>query len=166
VARETALFHSEDALYSAIFFTLLFGAGLFTYGPVFNRIQIPPPQAPTHLTTIEPPPFPLETVVRAVAQKNDVDPRFVKSIIKAESAFDADAVSSAGALGYMQLMPETAAELGYDPAVPEQNIQAGTEYLGWLIDRYKSRRNGLQLAIAAYNGSRQRRALSRDSALP
>jgi soluble lytic murein transglycosylase-like protein len=124
---------------------------LFTYGSVFNNIQVPPPQAPAHLTTIEPPPLPLDLVVQVTARKNDVDPRVVKSIIKAESGFQSDAVSPAGALGYMQLMPETAADLGYDPMVPEQNIQAGTEYLGWLIDRYRNHRNGLQLAIAAYN---------------
>jgi soluble lytic murein transglycosylase-like protein len=80
-----------------------------------------------------------------------VDPAVVLSIIKAESAFREDAVSPKGALGPMQLMPETAAELGYDPTDLTENIQAGTEYVSWLIDRYKNRRNGLSLAIAAYN---------------
>jgi soluble lytic murein transglycosylase-like protein len=80
-----------------------------------------------------------------------IDPAVVMSIIKAESGFRADAVSPKGALGLMQLMPETAAELGYDPTDPTENIQAGTQYMSWLVDRYKNRRNGLKLAIAAYN---------------
>ena len=109
------------------------------------------PKAPAHLTSIEPPPFTIEQVVHACARKNNVDPAFVKSIMKAESAFRVDAVSPAGALGLMQLMPETAAELGYDPKDPEENIQAGAEYLSWLMSRYGNRRNGMRLAIAAYN---------------
>ena len=80
-----------------------------------------------------------------------VDPAVILSIIKAESEFRTDVVSAKGALGVMQLMPETAAELGYDPTVPEQNIQAGAHYVSQLVDRYKGRRNGLTLAIAAYN---------------
>ena len=80
-----------------------------------------------------------------------IDPAVVLSIIKAESGFRADAVSPKGALGLMQLMPETAAELGYDPNIPEENIQAGTQYVSWLLSRYKNRRNGFSLAIAAYN---------------
>jgi soluble lytic murein transglycosylase-like protein len=51
----------------------------------------------------------------------------------------------------MQLMPETARQFGADPAVPAQNIDAGTRYLRWLIERYQSRRNAIKHVIAAYN---------------
>jgi soluble lytic murein transglycosylase-like protein len=51
----------------------------------------------------------------------------------------------------MQLMPATAQEYGADPAVPEQNVDAGTQYLGRLLKRYARHRNGLSRAIAAYN---------------
>lgn len=51
----------------------------------------------------------------------------------------------------MQLMPETAEELGWDPTDPVENIQAGTEYIGFLIERYRKKPDGLHWAIAAYN---------------
>jgi soluble lytic murein transglycosylase-like protein len=101
--------------------------------------------------SLKPPPFPVDQVIRVSARMHGVDPAVVNSIIKAESDHRVDAVSPKGALGLMQLMPETAAELGYDPYVPEENIQAGTEYISWLLDRYSNRRNALSLAIAAYN---------------
>jgi soluble lytic murein transglycosylase-like protein len=51
----------------------------------------------------------------------------------------------------MQLMPETARQLGVDATVPEQNIDAGVRYLSWLLRRYAHRRDQLRRAIAAYN---------------
>jgi soluble lytic murein transglycosylase-like protein len=100
-----------------------------------------------------PPQFPKDThaLIRAAAQKHQVPAAFVSSIIRAESNFDPNALSSKGAIGLMQLMPETALELGADPHVPEQNIDAGTRYLRWLVDRYHNYRDGLRRAIAAYN---------------
>ena len=100
---------------------------------------------------IRAPSFPLKQVVAAVAKKHQVKPRFIKSIIAAESGFKQDAVSPKGAIGLMQLMPETAHELGADPTIPEQNVDAGTRYLSWLLKRYAKHRNGMQRAIAAYN---------------
>jgi soluble lytic murein transglycosylase-like protein len=91
-------------------------------------------------------------MIHASARKHKVRPALVKSIVKAESAFNANAVSPRGALGLMQLMPATAQEYGAsDPLIPEQNIDAGTQYLGWLIQKYSKQRNGLKKAIAAYN---------------
>lgn len=91
-------------------------------------------------------------VVRVTARKHGVAATLVKSIIKAESAFRSNAVSPKGAIGLMQLMPDTAQEYGaINPHVPEQNIDAGTKYLGWLLKRYENRKNTLSLAIAAYN---------------
>jgi soluble lytic murein transglycosylase-like protein len=89
--------------------------------------------------------------IRAAARKHKVRASLVKGIVAAESAFDANAISSKGAIGLMQLMPETAQQYGADPLIPEQNIDAGTKYLGALIAKYSKYRNGLKRAIAAYN---------------
>jgi soluble lytic murein transglycosylase-like protein len=90
-------------------------------------------------------------MIRVSAKKHNVKAALVKGIVAAESAFNANAVSPKGALGLMQLMPETAEQYGADPLVPEQNIEAGTRYLRVLIQRYGKYRNGLKRAIAAYN---------------
>lgn len=87
-------------------------------------------------------------LIKEAAQENGLDEALVKAVIQAESSYRADAVSSAGAQGLMQLMPATAASLGvtnsFDPA---QNISGGTKYLKSLIDRF----GDLRLALAAYN---------------
>jgi len=90
-------------------------------------------------------------LIRAAAEKHHVPAAFVNSIVAAESNFQADALSPKGAIGFMQLMPETAQLFGADPHVPEQNIDAGTRYLRWLMDRYSNYRDGLRRVIAAYN---------------
>jgi soluble lytic murein transglycosylase-like protein len=90
-------------------------------------------------------------LIRGAAEKHGVPAAFVQSIVAAESNFDCDAVSPKGAIGLMQLMPETAKEYGADPTVPEQNIDAGTHYLRVLMDRYQKHRNSLVRVIAAYN---------------
>ena len=74
-------------------------------------------------------------------------PELVKAVIKAESAGKADAVSSKGAQGLMQLMPKTAKELGVDPTDPIANVEGGSRYLQQLISKYKSQ----DIALAAYN---------------
>jgi len=77
-----------------------------------------------------------------------IDPALIEAIVANESGFNANATSSAGARGLMQLMPETAASLGvrdsYDPA---QNVRGGARYLRSLLDRFGS----VELAVAAYN---------------
>jgi soluble lytic murein transglycosylase-like protein len=90
-------------------------------------------------------------LIADTAAKYQVPPAFVASIVAAESQFDCSAVSPKGAIGLMQLMPSTAQQFGADPAVPAQNIEAGTRYLRWLMDRYQKRRNSLHHVIAAYN---------------
>jgi soluble lytic murein transglycosylase-like protein len=84
-----------------------------------------------------------------MAQRYDVDPELIHSIIRAESNYDSQAVSSKGAIGLMQLMPETAKELGvqniYDPT---ENIEGGVKLLKDLLDTYNHKE---ELVLAAYN---------------
>jgi len=95
--------------------------------------------------------FDIQASIQAMAEKYRVPADFVRSIVAAESNFDSAAVSSKGAIGLMQLMPETAREWGGDPKIPEQNIEAGTRYLSFLINHYRKNRKPLTCAIAAYN---------------
>jgi soluble lytic murein transglycosylase-like protein len=75
----------------------------------------------------------------------------VHSVAKAESGYRLDAVSPKGALGLMQLMPATAAELNVDPHDPAQNAEAGAEYLRDLLLKYENDPNQVSKAVAAYN---------------
>lgn len=91
----------------------------------------------------------VNNIIHQAAQTYDLDPNLIASVIHAESNFDKNAVSHAGAQGLMQLMPATAAELGVtDPFDPEQNIMAASRYLKNLVNRYEG---DLSLALAAYN---------------
>jgi soluble lytic murein transglycosylase-like protein len=110
----------------------------------------PPPKLPVTYK-IAAPAYALNDVVRVLAHKHGVKPGIVSSIIAAESAYDQTAVSERGAVGLMQLMPDTAREYGVDPNIAEQNIEGGTRYLGSLLHRYRHCRNPLQRSIAAYN---------------
>jgi soluble lytic murein transglycosylase-like protein len=92
---------------------------------------------------------PMDRMVREAAERHKVDPALVKAVISTESGWNPRAVSPKGAVGLMQLIPETAERYGvgnlFDPA---QNVEGGTTYLKWLLDRY----NGdLPKTLAAYN---------------
>lgn len=92
---------------------------------------------------------PMDRMVRETAERHKVDPALVKAVISTESGWNPRAVSRKGAVGLMQLIPETAERYGvgnlFDPA---QNVEGGTTYLKWLLDRY----NGdLPKTLAAYN---------------
>jgi hypothetical protein len=82
-----------------------------------------------------------------------VDHRLVFAVMKCESNFDPGCLSHAGAIGLMQLMPETARELGVDPWVVEENIKGGVQELAGYLDKYAGRPNFEQcaLALACYN---------------
>jgi soluble lytic murein transglycosylase-like protein len=93
----------------------------------------------------------VHTLIAAAARKHGVPVALVKGIVATESNFRCNVVSSAGAVGLMQLLPSTAREYGANASVPEQNIDAGTRYLRFLIKKYRHARHPLKLAIAAYN---------------
>jgi len=91
----------------------------------------------------------LDDVVNSASGRYRLDPDLVNSVIKAESGFNARAVSPKGAQGLMQLMPGTASQLGVPNAFdPQANVEGGTKYLRELLERYNF---DLVKALAAYN---------------
>ncbi len=87
-------------------------------------------------------------LVHEASQRWGVSPALVHAVITAESNYDPEALSRAGAMGLMQLMPGTARRFGVaDPWDPEQNVHGGVRYLRELLDRFQN----LKLALAAYN---------------
>jgi soluble lytic murein transglycosylase-like protein len=91
----------------------------------------------------------LEEMVHRISREHGIDPRLADALIRVESAYDPQAVSRKGALGLMQLMPETANRLDVsDPFDPEQNVRGGMSEFARLIDRYSG---NFALALAAYN---------------
>ena len=92
--------------------------------------------------------------VDQAAGKEKLDPAVLRAVIKQESAFKPCAVSSAGAMGLMQLMPATAERFQVsDPFDIEQNVLAGARYLKELLGRFHG---DLKLALAAYNAGPER----------
>ena len=80
----------------------------------------------------------IDPIIAAKAQFYGVNPDFVHAIIKCESNYDVQALSRAGAMGLMQLMPETAADLGVEnPWSPEENIDGGVRYILVLLDEFR-----------------------------
>ena len=103
--------------------------------------------------------------IHQAARRHQVDPLLIKAIVEVESAFDRYAVSKKGAIGLMQLMPETAADMQVvDPFDPGENIHGGTRYLKKNLDRFN---NNLEMSLAAYNAGPGRvRAAGRIPGIP
>jgi len=91
--------------------------------------------------------FAYHEMVRRVAQRYRVEHRLVMAIIASESGGNPEAISPAGAIGLMQLMPETAEHLGVDPWDPEQNVDGAVRYLAKQLSTFDS----VDLSLVAYN---------------
>ena len=112
--------------------------------PRYKRIITEVPRAKSFISKRE-----LEPVIARHSRLHRLHPALIRAVIKAESNFDPMAVSRAGAVGLMQLMPETAAQLEVqDMYNPDENIGGGTRYLRHLLDRFDG---NLPMALAAYN---------------
>lgn len=132
--------------------------------PLLRVVGRPVPKVTTSIDSYEavPPWRAYNDLIDKAAKRYDVDPALIRSVMQTESAFNPIAVSSAGAMGLMQLMPELAAEFGVtDPFDPEQNIMAGTRYLRQLL---KMHDGNVRLAVASYNAGPG--AVARYGAIP
>ncbi len=107
------------------------------------------PPAPAR-EAAEPTKDPRELVTEA-ALRHGLPPEIVHAVAWAESGYQPQAVSPKGAIGVMQLMPQTAAQLGADPRDLRQNIEAGTRLLRELLLKYQNTPNPVRRALAAYN---------------
>jgi transglycosylase-like protein with SLT domain len=96
----------------------------------------------------------LGRVVAGAGERHQIDPDFINSVIRAESGFNSRAVSKKGAQGLMQLMPQTASQLGVANSFdPNANVEGGTKYLRELLEKYNF---DVVKALAAYNAGPQR----------
>ncbi len=129
-------------------FTEMPASEVVRFEPEYVPETTAPPQTNTEtgVETVTP-----EQLVDEAARRHGLPASFVRSVAKAESGFRADAVSPKGAIGIMQLMPETARSLGADPTDARQNVDAGARYLRDLLIKYKDDPYQLRKALAAYN---------------
>lgn len=104
----------------------------------------------------------MRELVHQASVEHGLDPKLMDAMVRVESDYDPRAVSRRGAMGLMQLMPDTAERLGVDdPFDPEQNVRAGMREFARLVNRY---RGNLQFALAAYNAGEG--AVSRYRGIP
>jgi len=104
----------------------------------------------------------IANLIAVYSRRQSLDPRLVHAVVAVESGFDPRAVSRKGARGLMQLMPETARELGVEDAFdPSQNLRGGIEYLRRMVDRFGG---DLRLALASYNAGPE--AVTRHGGVP
>ena len=91
----------------------------------------------------------------ASAHRSGIDPKILAAIVIVESSWNANARSSAGAIGLGQLMPDTAAQMGVNPRNPQENLRGTARYLAKLQNRFRDKPHSLALTFAAYNAGAQ-----------
>lgn len=119
------------------------------------RLNLPLPEQKSEISSaVKKPDKRFHPIIAKAAAEYKVDPALVKAIIMAESGFRPNATSKRGAMGLMQLMPQTAKAMGVmNTFNPKANIEAGVKYFKSLLKRYDG---DVKLALAAYNaGSRE-----------
>ncbi|MDQ0203779.1 lytic transglycosylase domain-containing protein [Pectinatus haikarae] len=110
-------------------------------------------QTPSAAAVHNVPPQQIEEMIQKAAVKYGVDAKLLSAVAETESNYNAEAVSSAGAVGVMQLMPNTASELGVtNPYDAQQNIEGGAKYLKELLNDFGG---NVREAVAAYNAGPQ-----------
>ena len=116
------------------------------------RTAAPPTTVVPTQATVNP--VNLNQVVSGAGERHQIDPDFINSVIRAESGFNNRAVSKKGARGLMQLMPQTASQLGVANSFdPNANVEGGTKYLRELLEKYNF---DVNKALAAYNAGPKR----------
>ena len=141
---------NEIVLYTANGVTRLPLGSVVEFEAIAAPVEVPVVAVVVSPTVALVPATPTQLVERA-AEKHGLPVDFVKLVARAESAFDPKALSPKGAIGLMQLMPQTAAALNVDPHDAEQNAEAGARLLKDLLLQYQHQPDQLRRALAAYN---------------